>query len=224
MRQRRKRTAGSKPHRTLNRATSNHEDRIVLPGAGPDSGLITKLHAMKTLRAPALVLGLLYLGFLGSLAFTFTHSPARLATHFAASGQPNGWMSRDSHLWHMLAFGLAFPLFVPAIIYVSRFLPDGLYNIPHRDYWFAPARRSQTLAYLFRHSLWFASLALCFVMGIHFSIIHSNTLGHPQLSPLVVVPLAGCFILGTIIWAVSPMRHFNHVAQRAVPGGRIDQG
>ena len=79
-------------------------------------------------------------------------------------------------------FGIVFPLLVPAIVFVSRFLPDGLYNIPHHDYWFAPRRRAETKAYLFRHSLWYASLALCFVIGIHFSIIHSNHSGQPQLS------------------------------------------
>lgn len=166
---------------------------------------------MKILRTPALVLGLLYLCFIGSLAFTFTHLPAQVATHFDASGQPNGWMSRDSHLWHMVAFGIAFPLLVPAIFFISRFLPDGLYHISHHDYWFAPTRRSQTLAYLFRHSLWFASMALGFVIGIHFPIIHAN-LGQAPLSPLLVFPLAGCFLVGTIIWTVSMSRHFNHVA------------
>jgi hypothetical protein len=34
----------------------------------------------------------------------------------------------------MIVFGLVFPLFVPAIVYASRFLPDQLYNLPHRDH------------------------------------------------------------------------------------------
>src|ERR1039457_3688581 len=89
--------------------------------------------------------------------------------------------------------GCGAALFVPAIVYASRFLPDQLYNLPHRDYWLAPARRPETMAYLFRHSLWFASMALCFVIGIHFSIIHANSLAHAQLSTLWVVALAGCF-------------------------------
>jgi len=54
-------------------------------------------------------------------------------------------------------------------------------------------------------------MALGFVIGIHFSIIHAN-LGQAPLSPLLVFPLAGCFLVGTIIWTVSMSRHFNHVA------------
>jgi uncharacterized membrane protein len=169
---------------------------------------------MKTLRAPMLVLGLLYLCFFGCLASSGSHLPRRVATHFDSSGRPNGWMSRDAHLRFMMVFGLAFPLFVPAIVYASRFLPDQLCNLPHRDYWLAPARRPATMAYLFRHSLWFSSMALCFVIGIHFSIIHANSSAQPQLPTLLVVALAGCFLAGAIVWGVSMMRYFNRVARQ----------
>ena len=167
---------------------------------------------MRMLRTPLLVLGLLYLCFLGFLASSTSHLPEHVATHFDGQGQPDGWMGRDSLLRHMTVFGLAFPLFVPALMYITRFLPDGLWNIPHRDYWFAPTRRPETCAYCFRHSLWFASLALCFVTGIHYSIIQANKLGQAHLSTLLVLALAGCFLAGTAIWAASMVRHFNHVA------------
>jgi ABC-type Fe3+ transport system permease subunit len=165
---------------------------------------------MKMIRTPALVLGLLYLCFFGCLASSSSHLPLRVATHYNGSGQPNGWMSRDSHLRFMALFGLAFPLFVPAIIFASRFLPERLYHVPHREHWFAPARRTETLAYLFRHSLWFASLALCFVTGIHFSIIYANHLTQAHLSTLLVLVLAGGFLAGTAVWGVSMVCHFNH--------------
>jgi ABC-type Fe3+ transport system permease subunit len=158
---------------------------------------------------PLLVLGLLYLCFFGYLASSSSQLPRRVATHFEGSGCPNGWMSRDAHLRAMLVFGLAFPLFVPVIVYGSRFLPDQLYNLPHRDYWLAPARRPETMAHLFRHSLWFSPMALMFVIGIHFSIIHANSLAHAHLSTLLVLAMAGCFLAGTAVWAASLIRHFN---------------
>jgi ABC-type Fe3+ transport system permease subunit len=166
---------------------------------------------MKTMRTPALVIGLLYFCFFGYLAFSSSHLPTHVATHFDSSGQPSGWMSRSSHLRSMIVFGLAFPLFVPAICYVSRFFPQ-FYNIPHRDYWLAPARRGEVANYFFRHSLWFASMALCFVTGIHFSIIRANNLGRAHLSTPLVAALAGGFLAGTVIWGVRMFRHFNHVA------------
>ena len=167
------------------------------------------------MRTPAFLLGLLYLCFFGSLPYASAHLPAQVATHFNASGQPNGWMNRDSHLWHIMEFGIIFPWLVPAIFYFSRFLPDRLYHISNHDYWFAPTRRSETLAYLFRHSLWFASLALGFVIGIHISTIHAN-LGQAQLSPPLVFTLAGGFLAGIIFWAASVIRYFKRVPRQVV--------
>jgi hypothetical protein len=161
------------------------------------------------LRAPLLVLGLLYLCFFGYVASSSSHLPNRVATHFDGSGNPNGYMSRTAHLRFMVGFGLAFPLFVPALVYATRFLPDRLYNVPHHDYWFAPARRAETLAYVLRHSLWFSSMALCLVMGIHASIIHANSLAQPHLSTWKALALTGCFLAGTAIWAVNLFRHFR---------------
>lgn len=132
---------------------------------------------MKTIRIPALLLGLLYLCFFGSLALSNSRLPTRVATHFGATGQPNGWMSRSAYLWFMIVFGVIFPLFVPALCYLSRWLPSWCYNIPHRDYWLAPERRRAVSAYLFRHSFWFAAMALAFVMGIHFSTVQANSFG-----------------------------------------------
>jgi Domain of unknown function (DUF1648) len=76
---------------------------------------------MNTLRAPALVLGLLYLCFFGYPASSSSRLPERVATHIDAHGQPNGWMSRNAHLGFMIVFGLGFPMFVPALVYASRF-------------------------------------------------------------------------------------------------------
>jgi ABC-type Fe3+ transport system permease subunit len=167
---------------------------------------------MKTLRTPLLVLGLLYLCFFGCLAASSSQLPRRVATHFDSSGQPNGWMRRTALLRFMAVFGLAFPLLVPALMYVSRFLPDRCYNLPNRDYWLAPARRPETMAYLFRHSLWFSPMALCFVIGIHASIIHANSSGQAHLSTPLALALGGCLLAGIAVWAVSLIRHFQQVA------------
>ena len=55
------------------------------------------------------------------------------------------------------------------------------------------------MAYFFRHSLWFASLALCFAIGLHFSIIQAKHLAHAHLSTPLVLALAGCSMAGTVV-------------------------
>ena len=67
---------------------------------------------MKLRWIPALILALLYACFLGCWVWSGSQLPERVATHFNGSGEPNEWMSRSANQMFMLAFGLAFPLFV----------------------------------------------------------------------------------------------------------------
>jgi uncharacterized membrane protein len=166
---------------------------------------------MKTARGPALILGLLYFCFVSYLALSAGQLPERVATHFDGSGQPNGWMNRSFHLWFMLIFGLTFPLLIAVILFLARFLPDSLINIPHRDYWLAVERRADTFAYLFRQSLWFACLGVCFVAGIHFLIVRANVQPAARLSTPLLVSVAGAFLVSLAAWAIRLVRHFRHV-------------
>ena len=166
---------------------------------------------MKTLRVPAILLVLLYLAFVSYVAFSSGQLPARVATHFDMAGQPNGWMSRSSHLLFTLIFGFAFPTFVVGVMFLIRFLPSSLINIPRRDYWLAPERRTETLAYLARHSLWLACLGVFFVIAIHTLILRANSGAQPHLHPRPVLGLAGIFLAGIITWAVAMIRRFRRV-------------
>ena len=171
---------------------------------------MSKMQRMKTLRTPALLLGLLYLCFFGCLAVAKPSLPTRIATHWDGSGRPDGWMSPSDHLRYMIVFGLTFPLIVPALCYISRFVTWG-FNIPHRDYWLAPERRSELFGYLLRQSLWFACMALLFVIGVHLSILHANASAQAYFSPLLVLGLAGTFLVGTAVWVVRMIRYLNRV-------------
>jgi hypothetical protein len=166
---------------------------------------------MKRILTPTLILGLLYLCFFGYLAASSPGLPERMATHFGISGQPDGWMSRAAYVRFMMVFGLAFPLLVPAICYAARFLPDRLWNIPHRDYWFAPERRTETLAYLFGHSLWLSPLMAGFVIGMHLTTVHANRLAEPQLAMGTVLAMTGIMLTGVAVWLVRLIRHFKRV-------------
>jgi ABC-type Fe3+ transport system permease subunit len=167
---------------------------------------------MKTSRGPAVVLGLLYLCFLGYLAMASGQLPDRVATHFDGSGQPNGWMSRSSHLWFTLVLGLAFPLIGAVLLFCTRFLPDNLINIPRRDYWLSAERRDDTFAYLFRQSLWFACIGVCFVTAIQFLIVRANLHAPGQLSTPLLFAVTGGFLLALAMWAISTILHFRRVA------------
>lgn len=182
---------------------------------------------MKKASTPLVIFGLAYLVLIGLVTTSSPGLPDRMATHFGAGGQPDGWSSRASYVRFTMVFGLVFPLFAPAICYAARFLPDRLLNIPHRDYWVAPERRRETYGYLFRHSLWLAPLMAGFVIGMHLTTVHANRLAEPQLPTATTWAMTGILLAGIGIWLVPVIRHFkraprqgqNHCSGRGCDGG-----
>lgn len=166
---------------------------------------------MKEKRAPALILGLLYLCFVGYLVLSTSQLPAHVASHFDGNGRPNGWMDRTSYMLFIAVFGTCFPLVVPGICYSSRFLSDRFQNIPNRDYWLASERRAETMEYLFRNSLWLASMEMSFMIAVHVSVVYANGSERVHLPPVLIVGMLGCFVVGVAGWVTSMFLHFKRV-------------
>jgi ABC-type spermidine/putrescine transport system permease subunit I len=166
---------------------------------------------MKSLLLPAIILALLCACFLAFWDWSGPQLPERVATHFNVHGESNGWMSRAADQEFMLVFGLTLPLFIVVLNYATRFLPPFLVNIPHRNYWLAPERRRETSDYLLRGSLWFACLAVLFVIGLHYATVQANKQNPPHLSMSLMWAVVAPFIAGTIIYLLALVLHFRRV-------------
>ena len=174
---------------------------------------------MKILRTPTLALGFLYLVFISCLVLTSGSLPERVATHFDLSGQPNGWMSRSTHLAFIGGIGLVVPLVVVGVCFALRFAPDSSINIPNRAFWLAPERRTETIAFVFRHSLWLACETIAFVTGVHLLIVQANLQVPARLPLAPILVWAGCQIVGVAVWAVLMIRYFRSpVDPTVLPG------
>jgi cytochrome bd-type quinol oxidase subunit 2 len=92
-----------------------------------------------------------------------------------------------------------------------RFFPNSAFNLSHRDYWLATERRDATFAYLFRHSFWLASMILGFLAGLHGLTIQANRQGGAlaHLSTPMTLAVAGCLVVGVVVWIVCLYRHFK---------------
>lgn len=139
------------------------------------------MNAMKTLRAPVTTLGLLYVGFLIYLASSASQLPERVASHFNVQGIPDDWMSRQSFLGVMATIGTALPLFMVGMTSLHRVFPGGI-NLPNRDYWLAPERRSDTFDYIQRQGIWIACILQGWLTAVHFLVVRANGLPHPSLA------------------------------------------
>ena len=171
---------------------------------------------MNRLRAPAILLAVLYAGFLGFLFASAGQLPARVATHFDFHGLPNGWMSRSGHIVFVFILGTVVPVLVIGLLTFVRSLPPALINVPNREYWLAPERRRETGAYLLRHGFWFACIIVCFVSGVHHLILRANTQATVRLATPLLLTLMGFFLAALTIWAVMMIRHFRRIPQQQV--------
>jgi len=140
--------------------------------------------------------------------------PDRVATHFGASGHPNGWMSRSSHLLFFTLFGIGFSSFVIGISYVVRFFPPSLLNVPHAEYWRSPEHYPEACDFLFHHSFWFGTLASLWLAAFHALIVQANHAVPVALDSAKIAALTLVFLAGIALWIAGLIWHFANGGKR----------
>lgn len=162
-------------------------------------------------KTPLAVLAASCIVFVTVLILTHDRLPERIADHFNAANEPNGWASRTSHLWTMAGLGLGLPAFMLGVFYCTRFFPTSTIHLPRRDYWLAPARRGETFHFVFRAGIWLACAEVLFMLGLHWQLVAANTSVPPHLSSGIWL-LAGLFLIFASAWLFMLMRRFNRDA------------
>ena len=118
--------------------------------------------------------------------------PARVASHFDATGAANGWMSPSGLFgFHAALLGILLLVFtvLPRLV---RYLPAASINLPNRDYWLAPERRETTLG---RIEDWTAALGLAAITVIALLeelVVRANLPGGDGRLPML--PLVGLLV------------------------------
>lgn len=145
----------------------------------------------KRMLVPAIVLAFLCAGFLVFVHKSASWLPERVATHFGASGQADGWMQRASYLHFIVILGLTIAIAIAVLAVTLDIFRASL-----------KSSRSQNLSWLCGDILWLACLILCFIAGTHYSTIEAN-LSRPAHLPSgsFAVLIAG-FSAGNIGWII----------------------
>jgi uncharacterized membrane protein len=135
--------------------------------------------------------------------------PDRLASHFAASGMPNGWMTKTQF---MVMYGV---VLLPALaieFWVSRRIanqPDARINLPNKEYWLAAERRADTFAYFGRFCAWYGCAFLfvvVFAMGL---AMRANFDSPPRLPTGPIVSVIAGFVLFNVAAVIGLFRRFS---------------
>ena len=139
--------------------------------------------------------------------YHYTILPGTVATHFGMNGSPDAWAPKLVFFFWYFIFTL-----IVAGIYtgVRHILLPGHHdwlNIPNKEYWLAPERRHETLAYLRTGFLLFGSGTLLFVLDLvhqafQVSLGDAATLTHQWTS-------IALYALFCVIWALTLNRRFS---------------
>lgn len=138
-------------------------------------------------------------------AASYRAMPAVVASHFDAAGRPNSYAPREMlvgiHVFVVLTLG--------AVILINGAAlrtPNARFNLPHKDYWLAPERREETIAWIEGRMRWFGAATFLLLLDVFGQVLrmnlgHSRTLDHAWLS-------VGAFMAFGLVWTVGLLRRF----------------
>lgn len=151
-----------------------------------------------------LLLSLIILALL-QVAYYGPRLPDRMATHFDGAGAADGWSSRTEFTVMSLAMALGMGLiFLGTTAWLDR-IPNAWINLPHKEYWLAPERRTATLDAFAREMEWLGAATLVLLLGITQLTIEANLTGSGSLGNGFWL-LFGSYMLYVVIWVVLLLR------------------
>lgn len=169
----------------------------------------SRTHLMKSSKFPLYVwLGALPF-FVANIWLAAGRLPERIATHFNATGQADGWMSRDAHILSFIALGLGMSAFIIALCFAIRWFPAAKLNVPNKAFWQKPANRPAALSFLFFHAFWLGTLALVFLAAVNYFVVAANQSSASTLATRGLQITSGFFIAGVIAWSFLLVRFFQ---------------
>lgn len=144
----------------------------------------------------------------GQHYYYWTQLPERIATHFGADGQPNDWMSKAAGTLLICAFQIGIPLLLFSISSIVSVLPASMINIPHREYWLHPDRRTQSLEWMHRMMSWIAVLSMLFMSAISHLTFEAN-MAETGLNIKVFASALICYLIAVFAIAGRSLWHFR---------------
>ena len=135
--------------------------------------------------------------------------PATVAAHFNGRGEANGWQAKNAFFalyCGLVAMTAVLGFATPKL--VAR-APASLINLPNKDYWLAPERRAETLAYLGCQMTWFATATLALLIATIELAIRANLAQEHRISSATLWVLLGAYGVFTLDWILRLISKFQ---------------
>lgn len=115
--------------------------------------------------------------------------------------------TRSEYCSTVIVVGLAFPLLLFGIAFVTNVLQSPISRIPRRDYWFGPEREAGTREFITRQFGWLSAGIVWFVAGFYFVTLSDNAPAHSEYTTIAGIVFVSCAI-AFIGWMVHFQQHF----------------
>ena len=138
--------------------------------------------------------------------------PKSVASHFGSSGFANGYMPHDFYVYFMLAFVIGLPTLLVFLTLLALANPKARINLPNKDYWLAPARRAETVAFLRAGVLWFGVMLVVLLCYAHWLVVLANEAQPVRLAESWLISGLLVFVAATLIWLTMLFGHFRRAA------------
>ena len=135
--------------------------------------------------------------------------PALVASHFGASGVANGFMPHDFYVRFMIAFVIGLPTLMVFVTGHVLGSPNARINLPNADYWLAPERYAETIAFLRAGLVWFGVLLVTFLCYVHWLVVIANRVQPAYLSEPRFFGGLAAFFVALFIWLKMLLGHFR---------------
>lgn len=145
--------------------------------------------------------------FVAQCVYYYPNLPEKMASHFNASGEPDGFMSKQGYfglLGGILGLLILEFTFLPWII---GKMPKQLINMPNKEFWFAEERRAETLNIIRQYFEVFSAALLALFIGINQLAIRANLTGENLSSQSWLI--LGAFLIFVIGWLIKFYRRFR---------------
>jgi uncharacterized membrane protein len=163
-------------------------------------------------RLPRSIFVVIVLAAIAQCIFSFSQLPERVASHFAASGVPNGWMAKQAFF---AIYAVMIALAAVVEIYPARSIggrSSARINLPNKEYWLAPERRVLTMAYFEKFSAWYGCaflLTFVLIMGL---AIEANLNPPPRLPPGPTLAIISGFVAFNLAALIQMFRRFSKIS------------
>ena len=144
---------------------------------------------------------------LAHAAYYYPLLPERVASHFGGSGRPDAWSSKETFLKIYVGAVAFIAVLFPGVGFLVSKTPNSLINLPNKDYWLSPERRSETVASLSRQFLWSGSATLLLLLDM----MHQTFRVHLGKAAALDHPITSLafYILFSLLWIVALIVRFQ---------------